>query len=68
MDPDATLAIVNDEAADAEDRDFAALELLVWLAKDGALPIWMGGGLRPRADLIERCELRLTGAIEGTYA
>jgi hypothetical protein len=63
MDPEATLAIVNDEAATSDERDFAALDLLVWLAKGGVLPPMEG--LRPKADLIERCESRVIGAIEG---
>jgi hypothetical protein len=59
MDPEATWRILNAESADRDDRDFAALDLLVWLAKGGAMPLIATAGLRPRADLIERCELRL---------
>lgn len=54
-------AIVNDEDADRDERDFAALDLLVWFAKGGSFPM---EGLRPRSDAIERCELRLVEAIE----
>lgn len=56
-------AVLNDEAEFGEDRDFAALDLLVWFAKGGSFPM---EGLRPRSDAIERCERRLVAAIEGS--
>jgi hypothetical protein len=61
MDPDATWALVNDEDADRDERDFAALDLLVWLAKGG---YFIDVGLRPRANAIERCELRILARME----
>lgn len=63
MDPDAIWRILNDEAADQDDRDFAALDLLTWLAKGGSMPFTATGGLRPRAELIERCELRIVARM-----
>ena len=63
MDPEATLAILNDEAAPADERAHAALDLLVWIAKGGEISMHVEG-LRPKADMIERCETRLRYAID----
>jgi hypothetical protein len=64
MDPEATFRRFNDNDLEGIERDFAALDLLVWLAKGGALPLSMTEGLRPKADLIERCEARLSRTLE----
>ncbi len=64
MDPDAAWLILDDEDADRDDRDFAALDLLVWLANGGVMPFDSTAGLRPRATLIERCEHRILARME----
>jgi hypothetical protein len=63
MDPAATLAIVNDESAPSDERDHAALDLLVWIAKGGEISLHVEG-LRPKADTIQRCENRLRYCID----
>jgi hypothetical protein len=64
MDPAVAWRTFNETDAEGVERDFAALDLLVWLAKGGAMPLEATEGLRPKADLIERCELRLIRAME----
>ena len=68
MDPEATLVILNDECGSHSmaERDAAALDLLVWIAKGGDISPHVSG-LRPKADTIERCELRLLSVIDGDY-
>jgi len=74
MDPTATWRLVNDENADNDERDMAALQLLKWLAAGGFLP---GNGNADtnrvrraqyvnRAQVIEVCEHRICAAFDRT--
>jgi hypothetical protein len=64
MDPDATWAIVNNESADREERDQAALDLLAWIANGGFSPV---SAFATRAQVIRRCRLRLDLVLDRVH-
>lgn len=59
MDPDATWAIIVDPSATASERDMAALDMLVWLLRDGFTP-----AASTREGAIAVCRQRLVESIE----
>lgn len=66
MDPDAVWKLVVDESLPLDERAEAALNLLVWLAKGGALPNFTTAAsiASMHAYFVGQCELILTKAIE----
>lgn len=70
MDPDAALDTLNDNDAPTIDRDEAALNLLVWIANGGALPLSLNldcardGMVAVRSRLTSHCEARLLRLID----
>jgi hypothetical protein len=56
MDPAETYRTMMNESLDQNERTFAALDLLVWIAKGGEIAIHVEG-LAPRSHAIGECEL-----------
>lgn len=66
MDPDATWKLVTDESLPLDERAEAALNLLVWLAKGGALPNFTTAVsiASMHAYFVEQCEAVILKVIE----